>query len=392
MAAARPSDQIAGKLRSLDRGGRDLHRTEDQVMKIVVIGGTRLIGTKLVNRLRAKGHEVAAASPALGVNTITGEGLAEVLAGAQVVVDVANSPSFEAKAALEFFETSGHNLLAAQAAAGVGHHLVLSVVGTERLLENGYFRAKMAQEKLIKASGIPYTILRSTQFFEFIRSIIESGADGDVIRPSPALWQPVESDDVAAALAELVVGAPLNGTIEVAGPRRVLSTSSPASSLAASGDRRRVIADVHASYFGILLNDRSLAPGDHPRVGAMRFEDWLSRTPPHRHASDRLRPGRTRGKTLLPLTQSNHDDEHHRHHGRYGDLLQGLGQRPGRDLLARLATELGRLGRPDSVPGATRLSLRSDRPTSSRPLKPAIGAQRHGRLCRRSRGSSKRWT
>jgi uncharacterized protein YbjT (DUF2867 family) len=252
-------------------------------MKIVVIGGTGLIGTKLVNRLREKGHDVVAASPDTGVNTITGEGLAKALAGAQVVVDVANSPSFEAKAALEFFETSGHNLLAAEAAAGVGHHLALSVVGTERLLENGYFRAKMAQEKLIKASGIPYTILHSTQFFEFIRSIIESGADGDVIRLSPALWQPVASDDVAAALADLVVGAPLNGTVEVPGPEACPLDKFASKFLAASGDRRPVIADVHARYFGILLNDRSLTPGDHPRVGAMRFEDWLSRTPPHRH-------------------------------------------------------------------------------------------------------------
>jgi uncharacterized protein YbjT (DUF2867 family) len=190
-------------------------------MKIVVIGGTGLIGTKLVNKLRQSGHEVVAASPASGVNTITGEGLADALAGAQVVVDVANSPSFEDKAVLEFFETSSRNLLAAEAAAGVGHHVVLSVVGTERLLESGYFRAKMAQEKLIKTSKIPYTIVRSTQFFEFLGGIAQSGTDGQTVRLSPALVQPIASDDVAAAMADVTVGAPVNGTIEIAGPERV---------------------------------------------------------------------------------------------------------------------------------------------------------------------------
>jgi uncharacterized protein YbjT (DUF2867 family) len=247
-------------------------------MKIVVIGGSGLIGTKLVNRLREKGHEVVAASPDSGVNTITREGLAEALMGAQVVVDVANSPSFEARAALEFFETSGRNLLAAEAAAGVGHHLALSVVGTERLLENGYFRAKMAQENQIKASGIPYTILHSTQFFEFINGIIKSGSEGDVIRLSPALVQPIASDDVAATLAELTVGPPLNATVEVAGPEACPLDKFARKLLAASGDRRQVIADVHARYFGTELNDRSLTPGDHPRLGSIRFEDWLSRT------------------------------------------------------------------------------------------------------------------
>jgi uncharacterized protein YbjT (DUF2867 family) len=251
---------------------------EDQGVKIVVVGGSGLIGTKLVNRLRQKGHEVVAASPNSGVNTITGEGLAEALAGAQVVVDVANSPSFEDKAALEFFETSGRNLMPAEKAAGVGHHLALSVVGTERLLANGYFRAKMAQEKLIKASGIPYTILHSTQFFEFIRSIIESGADGDVIRLSPALVQPIASDDVAATLADLALGSPLNATVEVAGPEAGPLDDFARQFLAASGDRRRVIADVHARYYGTELNDQSLTPGDHPRLGAIRFEDWLSRS------------------------------------------------------------------------------------------------------------------
>ena len=220
-----------------------------------------------------------AASPNSGVNTITGEGLAEALAGAQVVVDVANSPSFEDKAVLEFFETSGRNLLAAEAAAGVGHHLALSVVGTDRLPESGYFRAKMAQENLIKASGIPYTILRSTQFFEFVDGIVKSGADGDAIRLSPALLQPIASDDVAAALADLAVGAPVNGTVEVAGPEACPLDELARKLLAATGDRRQVIADVHARYFGAELNDQSLTPGDHPRIGSTRFEDWLSHSP-----------------------------------------------------------------------------------------------------------------
>jgi uncharacterized protein YbjT (DUF2867 family) len=245
-------------------------------MKIVVIGGSGLIGTKLVHRLREKGHEVMAASPNSGVNTITGEGLAEALAGAQVVVDVANSPSFEDKAALEFFETSGRNLLAAEAAAGVRHHLALSVVGTDRLLESGYFRAKMAQENLIRASRTPYTILRSTQFFEFVNGIIKSGSEGDAIRLSPALAQPIASDDVAATLAELAVGRPLNATVEVAGPEACPIDTLARKFLAASGDRRQVIADVHARYFGAKLDDRSLTPGEYPRLGSIRFEEWLS--------------------------------------------------------------------------------------------------------------------
>jgi len=245
-------------------------------MKIVVIGGSGLIGSKLVNKLRQNGHEVVAASPKSGVNTLTREGLAEALSGAQVVVDVANSPSFEAKAALEFFETSGRNLLAAEAAAGVGHHIALSVVGTEHLLESGYFPAKLAQEKLIKASGIPYTILRATQFFEFVDSIIQSGADGNVIRLSPALIQPIASDDVAAALADLAVASPLNATIEVAGPEPFPLDQLARNVLTVTKDRRQVIADVHARYFGAELNDRSLTPGEHPRLGPTRFADWLS--------------------------------------------------------------------------------------------------------------------
>lgn len=247
-------------------------------MKIAVIGGSGLIGSKLVNRLRARGHEVVAASPHSGINTVTGEGLAEALAGAQVVVDVANSPSFDDKAALDFFEASTRNLLAAEAVAGVGHHLALSVVGTDRLLESGYFRAKLVQEKLIKASGIPYTVLHSTQFFEFINTIAKSGADDDVIRLSPALVQPIASDDVVAALAELAVGSPMNGIVEVAGPETFPLDQLARTALAAIDDRRQVIADVHARYFGALLSDRTLLPADHPRLAPTGFGDWLNRT------------------------------------------------------------------------------------------------------------------
>jgi uncharacterized protein YbjT (DUF2867 family) len=251
-------------------------------MKIVVIGGSGLIGTKLVNKLRELGHEVVAASPTSGVNTITGEGLAEAIAGAQVVVDVANSPSFEDKAVLEFFETSGRNLLAAEAATGVGHHVALSVVGTDRLLQSGYFRAKMAQEDLIKASKVPYTILRSTQFFEFVSGIAQSATDGQTVRLSPAFVQPVVSDDVAAALADVTLGAPVNGTIELAGPERLRLDELVRRFLSAKQDARQVVADVHARYFGAELNDQSLIPGDNPRIAPTRFEDWLSRSIPQR--------------------------------------------------------------------------------------------------------------
>src|SRR5437867_13428075 len=249
-------------------------------MKIVVIGGSGLIGKKLVMILRQHGHEVVAASPSSGVNTVTGEGLAQALAGAQVVVDVANSPSWEDKAVLEFFETSGRNLLAAEAAAGVGHHVALSVVGTERLLASGYFRAKMAQENLIKASPVPYTIVRATQFFEFVRGIAQSAIDGQTVRLSPALVQSIVSDDVAAALVQVAVDAPLNGTVELAGPEPIRLDELVRRFLSARRDARNVTTDVHALYFGIELNDQSLTPGDNPRIGPTRFEDWLSRSRP----------------------------------------------------------------------------------------------------------------
>jgi uncharacterized protein YbjT (DUF2867 family) len=247
-------------------------------MKIVVIGGSGLIGSRLVDRLRQGGHEVVAASPKSGVNTLIREGLAEALADALVVVDVANSPSFEDKAVLKFFETSGRNLLAAEAAAGVRHHVALSVVGTERLLESGYFRAKMAQENLIKASRIPYTVVRATQFFEFVGWIAQSGTVGQTVRLPPALFQPISSDDVAAALADIVVAAPVNGMIEVAGPEAVRMTDLVADFLRITGDTRHVIPDVLARYSDVEIDDRSLTPDDNARLGPTRFRDWLSRT------------------------------------------------------------------------------------------------------------------
>jgi uncharacterized protein YbjT (DUF2867 family) len=247
-------------------------------MKIVVIGGNGLIGSNIVSRLRRNGHETVAASPRTSVNTLTGQGLAEALAGAQVVVDVTNSPSFEDRAVLEFFETSTRNLLAAEAAAGVEHHVALSIVGTDRLADNGYFRAKVAQEALIRTSKIPYTILRATQFFEFIGGIVESSADGGTIRLSPALIQPIAADDVAAVLADLTVGAPVNGIVEVGGPDRFPLDEQARKFLPARDDRREVIADVHARYFGSELDDRSLVTGARARIGPTRFHNWLSRS------------------------------------------------------------------------------------------------------------------
>lgn len=245
-------------------------------MKIVVIGGSGLIGTKLVDRLRRTGHQVVAASPGTGVNTITGEGLAEALAGAAVVVDVANSPSFEDKAVLEFFETSGGKLLAAEAAVGVGHHVALSVVGSERSPESGYLRAKLAQERLIEASGVPYTIVRATQFFEFVGRIAQSSAVGQAVHVSPAHLQPIAADDVVAALAEVAVGAPANGMMEVAGPERIPLDELVGTYMRATGDTRTVVSDVHARYFGAELNDRSLTASEGARIAATRFRDWLS--------------------------------------------------------------------------------------------------------------------
>jgi uncharacterized protein YbjT (DUF2867 family) len=249
----------------------------ENIMKIVVIGGTGLIGSKVVKNLRHKGQEVVAASPSKGINSVTGEGLAAALAGAQVVVDVANAPAWEDKAVLEFFETSGRNLLAAEAAADVGHHLALSVVGTDRLLAGGYFRAKMAQENLIKASPVPYTIVRATQFFEFVEGMAKSATEGQTVRLPPVLMQPIVSDDVAAAMAEAALSQPLNGTVDLAGPDPIRQDELVRQFLNATGDARKVVADPRALYFGIPVNDQSLMPGNKPRLGPTHFADWLSR-------------------------------------------------------------------------------------------------------------------
>jgi uncharacterized protein YbjT (DUF2867 family) len=246
-------------------------------MKIVVIGGTGLIGSKTVAILRRRGHEVVAAAPASGVNTITGEGLKETLAGAQVVVDLANSPSFEDKAVLEFFEASEHHLLPAEALAGVQHHVALSIVGVDRT-DNGYFRAKMAQEKLIEASGVPYTIVRATQFMEFLRGIADSATDGKTVRLPPVSFQPIAADDVAAFVAEAALGTPRNDVIEIAGPGRAPFNEIIARYLKATGDPRQVVGDHEARYWGGRVEERSLVPLSEPRLGHVGLDEWLKRS------------------------------------------------------------------------------------------------------------------
>ena len=247
-------------------------------MKIVVIGGSGLIGSKLVRKLREHGHEVVAASLDSGVNTLTGEGLAEAIAGAAVVVDVSNSPSFEDAAVLKFFETSTGNLLKAEEAAGVGHHVALSVVGTERLSESGYFRAKTAQEKLIRRSSIPYSIVHATQFFEFIKRIADDATDGNTVRLAPVLIQPMAAEDVASAVGKISVGSPVNGIVEVAGPQQFRLDELIRRVLSERDDPREVITDPHARYFGAELGERTLVPGDDARLAETRFEDWLSQS------------------------------------------------------------------------------------------------------------------
>jgi len=247
-------------------------------MKIVVIGGTGLIGSKVVEKLKQKGHEAIAAAPNTGVNTITGEGLKEVMAGAQVVIDVANSPSFEDKAVLKFFETAGRNLLAAEAAAGgIRHHVALSIVGDDRS-DNGYFRAKVAQENLIKNSGIPYTIIRSTQFLEFLHAIAASGTDGNTVRISPGLFQPIAADDVATIVADVALAEPRNGIVEIAGPERAPFNEIVARYLKAAGDSRQVVSDPEARYFGSRVEERSLVPLGEARLGRIAFDEWFRRS------------------------------------------------------------------------------------------------------------------
>jgi uncharacterized protein YbjT (DUF2867 family) len=251
-------------------------------MKIVVIGGTGLIGSKLVARLVAHGHDAVPASPGTGVNTLTGEGLTEALTGADVVVDVSNSPSFEDTAVLEFFKTSTRNILNAEAGVDVGYHVALSVVGTERLAESGYMRAKIAQEKLIKNSPIPYTIVHATQFFEFAARMADEASDGDTVRVPPVLIQPMAADDVAAAVCNVTLAAPLNNTIEIAGPRPLRFEDFVRERLRSVGDQRAVVADPHARYFGAQLSERTLLPSDGAQLGPTRFDDWLSHRAPGR--------------------------------------------------------------------------------------------------------------
>ena len=246
-------------------------------MKIVVIGGSGLIGSKLVGKLQERGHDAVPASPNSGVNTLTGEGLAEALEGAAVVVDVSNSPSFEDADVLNFFETSTGNLLDVEAAEGVAHHVALSVVGTDRLSESGYFRAKIAQEKLIQESSIPYSIVHATQFFEFIKGIADAATDGNTVRLAPVLIQPMAADDVASAVGRVALGSPVNGIVEIAGPEQFRLDELIRRSLDAQNDPRQVIADPHARYFDAELKERTLVPGDGASLAETRFEDWLSR-------------------------------------------------------------------------------------------------------------------
>jgi uncharacterized protein YbjT (DUF2867 family) len=245
-------------------------------MKIVVLGGTGLIGSKLVRNLRQRDHEVVPASPSNGVDILTGRGLAEAFTGTQVVVDVTNSPSFEDKAVLNFFETAGRNILPAEANAGVGHHVALSIVGTDQLPDSGYMRAKVAQENLIKASKVPYTIVRSTQFFEFVGSIVQSFTDGKIVRVPSAFVQPILSDDVANALADIAIAKPLNGTIELGGPEKIRFDELTRRFLSATHDEQQVITDVHAKYFGTELKDHSLTTGPDARIAPTRFDHWLN--------------------------------------------------------------------------------------------------------------------
>lgn len=247
-------------------------------MKIVVIGGTGLIGSKTVALLRQEGHDVNAASPNSGVNTLTGEGVEAAMAGADVVIDLANSPSFEDAAVLEFFQTSGRNLLSAEAAAGVKHHVALSIVGTDRTPDNGYFRAKVAQENLIEASGIPYTIIRSTQFLEFLKGIVASSADGSVVRISPGLFQPIAADDVASNVADVAISPPRNGIVEIAGPERAPFSEIVARYLKGVGDPRQVVSDPEARYFGGRVEEQSLVPLGEARLGSIGLDEWLRRS------------------------------------------------------------------------------------------------------------------
>jgi uncharacterized protein YbjT (DUF2867 family) len=263
-----------------DRRNIGIHGRRDVLMKIVVIGGSGLIGSKVVERLRKAGHDVLAASPSSGVNSLTGEGLDAAMTGADVVIDVSNSPSFEDKAVLAFFETSSRNLLAAATKAGVGHHVALSVVGTDRLAASGYFRGKIAQETLIRGAGVPYTIVHATQFFEFLQGIATSGAAGDEVHLTPALIQPIGSDDVAEAVVAYALGKPLNATVEIGGPEAFPLAELVRRFMAIIGDPRKVVADDNAPYFGAMLDERTLLPGPGARIGTLDFAAWIAATHP----------------------------------------------------------------------------------------------------------------
>jgi uncharacterized protein YbjT (DUF2867 family) len=249
-------------------------------MKIVVIGGTGLIGSKTVQKLKQQGHDAVAAAPNTGVNTLTGEGLQQAMAGADVVIDVSNSPSFEEQAATDFFQTSGRNLAAAEVNAGVGHHVALSVVGTNRLQDSGYFRAKLAQEKLIKSSPVPYTLVHATQFFEFIRTIADISTDGGVVRLPPVQFQPMAAEDVASAICEVALGDPVNGTIEIAGPETFTLDEAVRRVLGFDHDPRSIVADRSAPYYGVQVSERTLVPDSGARLGSTRLDWWISHVPP----------------------------------------------------------------------------------------------------------------
>ncbi|MFZ0074459.1 MAG: SDR family oxidoreductase [Xanthobacteraceae bacterium] len=249
-------------------------------MKIVVIGGTGLIGSKIVEQLKQKGHEAIEAAPSTGVNTVTGEGLAQALAGAEVVIDVANSPSFEDRAAMDFFQAAGKNITAAEVADGVKHHVALSVVGTDRLQDSGYFRAKQAQENIIKSSPIPYTIIHATQFFEFVRAIAEFSMVGDTVRLPPVRFQPMAAVDVSTAIAEAALAQPVNGTLEIAGPDTFTLDQPVRMALEYDNDARKVIADPAAPYYGVKVSEKTLVPGAGARLGPTKFDWWLTHVPP----------------------------------------------------------------------------------------------------------------
>jgi uncharacterized protein YbjT (DUF2867 family) len=273
-------DRLSEERRTGRRGQSNPTPAKGRLMKIVVIGGTGLIGSKVVEQLNRKGHEAVAAAPNTGVDTVTGAGLAEALSGAEVVVDVSNSPSFEERAAMDFFQAAGRNLTAAEGNAGVRHHVALSVVGTDRLQESGYFRAKLAQEQLIKRSPIPYTLIHATQFFEFIRTIAQLSTDGDTVRLPPVQFQPMAADDVASAIVDVALADPLNDTIEMAGPDMFRLDEAIRQVLAHDGDARRVIADPAAPYYGVKVTEKTLVPGADARIGQTRLDWWLTHVPP----------------------------------------------------------------------------------------------------------------